>query len=273
MSIKRLLQRGCGTGLKAAALGLPLAVALCSVPTATRAAVLVDLTTVNSQGVINGAIYQQIDLQPTGTGNIDSFVQLSPQGNGTTSAAYNTTVNNTLDNKSSDNFNHSIFVSDVPTATINSVVYAAFLLDINEADGGPANDRYVSLDEVQLFVGGTANSSVETLTAGVLDHDGTLVYRMDQGMDNRVALDFQLNSGSGSGDMFLYVPYALFNGFNGTDVVTLYSEFGQQGVNPAGLPAGDYGQSGGFEEWALPVPEPASAMVLAGLIGLVYRRR
>ena len=257
-----------------AGVGLALGIALGTPPSAAHAAMILDLTTVGSQGMINGAIYQQLDMQPTGTGNIDSFVQLSPQGNGTTSSAYNTTVNNTLDNGSSDNFNRSIFVSDIPLVTLDTVIYGVFLLDINEADAGPSNDRFVSLDEVQIFVGGTANSSVETFTGGILDHDGTLVYQMDAGMDNWVALDFQLNSGSGSGDMFLYLPYALLNGFDGSDVVTLYSEFGQQGVDPAGLPTGDYGQSGGFEEWALPVPEPASALFMAvGLAGLTCRRR
>ena len=49
-------------------------------------------------------------------------------------------------------------------------------------------------------------------------------------MDNWVALDYSLNTGSGSGDMFLYVLDSVFDPYDGGDVVTLYSLFGQQGV-------------------------------------------
>ncbi len=236
-------------------------------------AAIIDLTTAGSSGVINGAIYRQNNVQPTGTGNIDSFVQQNPQGSGTTSKAYNTTVNNVLDNKSSDNFNHSITLADVPVAVLSGTPYRQFLLDINESSGG--GNEFISLDEVQIFAGGTANSSVTSIVGGVLQHDGTLVYRMDAGGDNWVALDYSLGSGSGSGDMYLFVPDSVFNAFPGTAVVTLYSQFGLQGVNPAGF-TGNFGSSGGFEEWALgdPVPEPATLMLsLGAFIALAAKRR
>lgn len=246
-----------------------------------HATTIVDLTSVGASGTINGAIYQQIDAQSTGTGTIDSFAQIQAQGNNDEQSGYNTTVNNTLDNGAPDNFNHSITLSEVPVVNISNTNYREFLLDINEADQGPASGRFISLDEVQLFMGGTANNSVETLSgSGILQHDGTLIYQMDAGMDNWVALDFQLNSGSGSGDMFLFVPDSLFAAFGPTDVVTLYSEFGQQGVDPSdgmgGNFIGNFGSSAGFEEWAVRViPEPATLASLA--IGLCclgsYRRR
>ncbi len=247
-------------------------VCLCTI---SHAALIVDLTTAGSSGTINGAIYEQIDPQSTGTGVIDSFSQQKSQGNGTTSQAYNTTENNTLDNGSPDNFNHSITLSMVPTVIRDSTVYRQFLLDANESNGG--GNEFLSLDEVQIFVGGSANSSVDTFTGGVLDHDGTLVYRMDAGMDNWVALDYSLNSGSGSGDMFLLVPHSLFAGFDGTDVVTLYSEFGLQGEDPSGF-SGDFGESAGFEEWAVlegrVIPEPASAVLLMmAVAGIAFHRR
>lgn len=251
----------------------------------SQAATIVDLTTVNSSGAINGALYQHINSQSTGTGQLGVFAQIQAQGNNDEETGYNTTVNNTLDNGAPDNFNHSITLDEVPLVTINNVDYREFLLDVNEADQGPAAGRFISLDEVQLFVGGTANSSVETLTAGILDHDGMLVYQMDAGMDNWVALDFQLNSGSGSGDMFLYVPQSNFAGFAGSDVVTLYSEFGRQGVDPSdgmgGNFSGDFGASAGFEEWGVRdivtqgvVPEPSTIFLLGlGLAGLGLRGR
>ncbi len=252
-------------------------VALIAVP--VQATTIVDLTSVGSSGTINGAIYEQIDSQSTGTGTIQTFAQIQAQGNNDEQSGYNTTVNNTLDNGAPDNFNRSIILAGVPVTTISNVEYRQFLLDVNEADQGPASGRFISLDEVQVFVGGTANNSVESLDgSGILEHDGTLVYQMDAGMDNWVALDFQLNSGSGSGDMFLNVPNSLFAAYADSDVVTLYSEFGQQGVDPSngmgGNFTGDFGSSAGFEEWAVVIPEPASVVVLAlGMLCIASSRK
>lgn len=249
----------------------------------SSASITLNLTTDGSFGTINGAIYEQIDPQTTGTGTIGTFVQIDAQGNATEAHAYNTTVNNVLDNGSSDQFNRSITLADVLIVSVGGLDYRQFLLDINESRGG--GNEFLSLDEIQLFVGGTANSSVESFTGDVLDHDGTLVYQMDAGMDNWVALDSSLNSGSGSGDMFLYVLDSLFDPFGGADVVTLYSLFGQQGdvdateAAAAGVPAGEYGTSDGFEEWAVPgavIPEPVSFAVwslLLGSVGLATARR
>jgi hypothetical protein len=244
-------------------------VALALATANSRAATILDLTTAGSSGTINSAIYQQVANQSTGTGTIDSFAQISPQGNNTTARAYNTTVNNTLNNGASDNFNHSITLADVPLVMISGTPYRQFLLDINESSGG--GDEFLSLDDVQVFVGGTANSSIDTFVGTLLDHGGTLVYSMDAGMDNWVALNYGLNSGSGSGDMLLSIPQAAFDGFAGTSVVTLYSQFGLQGVNPGSF-VGNFGASAGFEEWALlAVPEPASWGLLA--VALVFPRR
>lgn len=242
-------------------------------------AAVVNLTTTGSSGTINSAIYEQAGPQSTGTGQTDVFAQQSPTGNGTSSRAYNTTSNNILDNKSADNFNHSITLSMVPIVVRGNTFYREFLLDTNESGGG---DEFVSLDEVQLFIGGTANSSVTTFTSGVLNHDGTLLYRMDAGGDNWVALNYALNSGSGSGDMFLLVPHSLFTGYAASSVVTLYSQFGLQGANPAGF-TGNFSSSGGFEEWSVregidpppgaDVPEPASILMLATCaLGLAIQR-
>lgn len=243
-------------------------------------AAVINLTTVGSSGTINSAIYEQAGPQSTGTGTINTFVQQSPSGNGTNSHAYNTTANNILDNKSSDNFNHSIALSAVPIVVRGNTFYREFLLDTNESSGG--GEEFLSLDDVQIFVGGTANSSAPTFTSGVLNHDGTLVYRMDAGGDNWVALNYALNSGSGSGDMFLLVPHSLFTGYSGSSVVTLYSKFGLQGTNPPGF-TGVFSSSGGFEEWALregidpppgaDIPEPSAILILAAsLLGLAAQR-
>ncbi len=77
--------------------------------------------------------------------------------------------------------------------------------------------------------------------------------------------------GSGSGDLFVYVPVSAFNG-NSTDFLTLYCEFGG-GNTP------NYVNNDGFEEWAIAnteqVPDASSTLMLLGmgLMGVEGLRR
>ncbi|HOD49896.1 MAG TPA: PEP-CTERM sorting domain-containing protein [Candidatus Hydrogenedentes bacterium] len=242
---------------------------------------MIDLTTAGASGVINDAIFQQIDPRATGTGVIDSFAQIGA-ANQVEVQAYNTTVNNVLNNGAPDNFNHSITLGIVPIVSIETVDYYQFLLDINE-NNNAALDQYLSLDEVQIFVGDTPNPSSTSFDAdGILQGVGTLVYDMESNLRNWVALDYSLNTGSGSGDMFLYVPVSNFGGAGDDAIVTLYSYFGRQGLNPAEYGEGNFGNfynSDGFEEWAVLVqedpiaPEPATLSLIGlGIAGLVVRR-
>jgi hypothetical protein len=251
--------------------------ALVLATTAAQAAV-VNLTTANASGSIGAATFTQFDPQSTGTGVFDAFVQVSPGGNDTSSSAYNTTVNGVFNVGASDQHNRSIFLSDVPV--INGS--RRFVLDINE-NNNAAGDQFLSLDNIRLYVGGASNPSTTDLNSATL---GTLIYNMDSGANNTVALNYALNAGSGSGDMFFLLSNDLFAGFAPTSVVTLYSAFGADlGTlapgNAFGLPAGVYGQSDGFEEWGAPgpastVPDGGSTIALMGgallfLAGLARR--
>jgi hypothetical protein len=71
------------------------------------------------------------------------------------------------------------------------------------------------------------------------------VFDLDASGDNAVLLDYRLNSGSGSGDMLLYVPDALFTG--GTNVY-VYSKFGVE-----------YASNAGFQEWSVGLSSLAPA--------------
>src|SRR5207253_1005441 len=102
--------------------------------------------------------------------------------------------------------------------------YREFLLDINQKSSQP----YLSLDEVRVFVSNTPNlTGYNTTTHQLAGLDAG--YSLDTAsVDNWVKLDSRLSSGSGSGDMLMYVPDQALAGIT---YVYLYSKFG---VNLAG---------------------------------------
>ena len=180
--------------------------------------------------------------------------------------AYNTTANGVFNNGNTDTHNHSITLGDVGIVSKSGMDYRQFLLDINE-DG---SIKTLSVDEIQLFVGGPSNPSSTSFSLGILTGVGTLVYQLDAGMDNWIKLDASNGSGGGAGDMFMYVLDSLFAAFDDDDIVTLYSRFGEQ-ADPDN--AGD-----GPEEWAYltatgppspnpqeGVPEATSVLIWVGL--------
>jgi hypothetical protein len=96
-----------------------------------------------------------------------------------------------------------------------------------------------------------------------------------------VKLNYSLNTGSGSGDMVMYVPDANFDPTKGP-YVTLFSRFGQ----PIAGDNSDVTSDAGFEEWSagkrgprgtiipITVPEPASSsLILLGAAALLRRGR
>ncbi len=225
-------------------------------------ATLLNLTTPGASGPINGAIYSQTVLQPSGSGVLDSFERLQANG---TEQGYNTSASNVMDNKPGV-FTRDLALSSAQKVTVNGTNYLEFTLDINQANANPL----LSLDEVQIFQTSTPGQSVTNFTGGQLDlANSTLVYRMDAGTDSTVLLNASLSSGTGGSDMMLLVPASDFNfASNQTDLV-LYSHFGGTDVS-----------NGGFEQWALlsgqntVVPEPASLTLIGiGVVALAAVRR
>jgi len=204
--------------------------------------------------LINGAYFYGAAASATGTGLIDSFVRLNT--NTDVEQGYNTDYR-PLQYDEDASWTHALAVSQVPQVDLfgNDVMYKEILLDINQS--GSSTGRLISLDTLKIYQAST------NVLAGYPTGWGDPIYQM--GADDYVLLNASLNSGSGSGDMFLYVPASLF-GAGG--YVYLYSVFGMNNPN-----------TGGFEEWAVrigvssggggaPPVVPIPAGVILGFLGL-----
>lgn len=228
-----------------------------------------DLTTSSSSGYLDGGYFTTSNEQPTGTGKINSFVRL--QTNQNIEQGYNTSGRPLVyDENNSPQFTRDLLLSDVPVVTLknqNNVLtpYRQFLLDINQTNCAKnktsCDGNLLSLDSLNIYLGNTGG-----LTKSNPNDLGTSVFKLTS--DN-IKLNYSLNHGSGSGDMFAYIPDSLFTGPN--KYVYLYSKFGAV-----------YPNNAGFEEWAvlsknsnpLVTPEPASTVLFAtGLLGGLFMRR
>jgi hypothetical protein len=199
-------------------------------------ATIVDLTGSNDSGTINGAQFVFTTQQPTGTGVIQPFLR---EQNTPVEQGYNTSGGTPFDDKAG-RWTHDLTFSDLQASqvTLGGVSYFKLLLDVNEPGG---NKSLISLDQLQLYT-----SSVGSQTTTSVGSLGTLRYTFNSG--DSVLLNASRNHGSGSGDMYAYIPTSDFAGTKTSDFVYLYARFGNTDNSQAG-----------FEEWALvnaaPIPE------------------
>jgi hypothetical protein len=211
----------------------------CSFPEGTSGVTVVNLTTTGAIGTANGAVFQQISAQSTGTGVINPFVRINPGGGDQCEQGYNTSHRKLeFDENSSPTWTHDLLLADIPVVNMGGVDYYQFLLDINQTNTGPT-DHFLSLNKIEIYTSAFAGAT------GYPGGLGLLQWSLDGAGPAWVWLDYALNHGSGSGDMFLFVPKTLLTG----TYVYFYSEFGE-----------DYHANDGFEEWAVlraaPVPTP-----------------
>jgi hypothetical protein len=245
----------------------------CTVDTGTGAICSGASGTVVQNGVtfyqFAGALWTTSQFQSTGTGVIDSFVRVSSASDAVVSGMNTSARPLSQDENSSPTFTHNLAEGAVPIVTIAGVQYYEFLLDINQQNSNPL----LTLNEVELCSSATASL---TILGTARDCAGTDFYSLDSevggidGADNRIDLNYSANHGSGSGDLFMYIPVPP-GGIADTSFIYLWSEFGEPLAN-----------NDGFEEWAVreaqgitPVPEPASLFLFgSGLMGLArYARK
>ena len=198
-------------------------------PSALVAADL-DLTSRGASGAFGGVLFLQSDPQPTGSGVIDPFVRLARNGSEQGFNTDHTPLDGDLADVKPGTWTHSLRVGALTSVLHEGMMYKRFLLDINQTNANP----HLSLDALALYT-----SPNPALDSNAALFAANLVY--DMGAGNRVLLDYDLNAGSGSGDLFLYVPEWLLAGLE-DQYLYLYSVFGASG--------GDYASNDGFEEWA-----------------------
>src|SRR5437764_1073537 len=222
---------------------LVVAIVVC---TAVGYATVVDLTGSNESGSINGAQFVFTTPQPTGTGVIQPFLRVE---NTPTEQGYNTSGGTPFDDKAGP-WTHDLTFGSLQNTQVTLGGASYFKLLLDDEPGG--SKSLISLDQLQFYtskVGSQRTSNVGSL--------GTLRYTLSSG--DSVILDASRNHGSGSGDMYAYIPTSDFAGTKTSDFVYLYAHFGNTDNSQAG-----------FEESALvnaaPIPEMNALFPIIGFL-------
>jgi hypothetical protein len=227
-------------------------------------------------GQINGAIFRQgLASDPVKSSGSGTFRDLYNLQNNGAESGYNR--NGVGDASVPGGFNPFITVGSLVADSSGS--YYIFALDINEQNN--ANGRWLVLDDLRLYVG----SATDPVTLPEPTPPGTMVWGMNEGGSRQVLLDYGYGSGgSGSMDLWVFVPVSEFAGYSSNQYVYLYSSFGSLAVTDA-VGSRDWGAGAGSEQWSLPstpvpvqtiaVPEPSALAFAAGalVVGAFGRRK
>jgi hypothetical protein len=251
---------------------------------AAKADTVYDLTTLGKTVDVNGAHLVQVNPQTTRTGVFQPFLRIQANG---FEQGYNTDdskPNNLQFNQKGGPWTHSLFQAQLVPVTKDfgggSQSYYLFSVDLNQTGSNPL----ISMTQFKLFLGASPFPNNYDGTTFGLDSLGNptnavLKYDIDSGGDVTVQMNAGLNSGSGSGDVDVYVP--VWAADPNRPFVYLFSAFGAD----SGSPGAVYPSNDGFEEWATilnpnapppitnPVPAPPALVLgLVGAAGLLGKR-
>jgi hypothetical protein len=206
---------------------------------------VIDLTSPSTvpEVVCAASIWQWTDIKATGTGLFDSFVRLN--ANPAQIRGHNTDASPAYDED--DSWTSALRLDNVPQVLIGGELWREFRLDDNE----PSATSLVTLDSLRIF---TADRPDIIITTPWTTPTSTPASSLDLVWDLGPAwllVDASLNSGSGSGDVFLYImdsaigdfPECQYDDGLGTDCdvwIYFFSAFGYTET-----------QEGGFEEWSV----------------------
>jgi hypothetical protein len=162
-----------------------------------------------------------------------------------------------------------------------------FVIDINEANNLP--ERYLSVDDLKIWVGGANDpAQLPTTLSQTMSALGVPAYDMNpSGQQNFVLLDATLSSGSGGGDLFVFVPKTFFPANTAANAnIYIYTKMGgytgaagfgagatQEQVSIPGKSIIGNSTTSTIQSGVATIPEPSTfaALALAGLLG--FRRR
>jgi hypothetical protein len=166
-------------------------------------------------GSINGALFDFTTAQPIGTGVIQPFLRVQADG---VEHGYNTSGAPVPFDDKVGPWTHDLTFADPrsTSVTVGNTNYFKLLLDINEPGGSRST---ISLDQLQFYTSSTGSQTTKDVSSL-----GTLRYSFSPG--DAVDIDASRNHGSGSGDMYAYIPASAFAGTSSSDFVYLYCHFG-----------------------------------------------
>lgn len=228
------------------------------------------LTTEGASGVINGAIYQQLDDSRSGSDSLNVFLNMQQAEFSDFEQGYNTDARPVeFDENPDPALTRSIRLGDVPLVEIAGTMYREFVLDTQEPDAseGDSTPPFLSIDRLQLFL--TSSPGITGYTGSGFGGSAVLVYDMDGLEDSYVKLLDPL--GTALGNMLLYVPDSLFAPHAAAnEYVVLFSRFGDT-----------FAAEGAAEQWGVrmgggsaAVPEPGTmALIGSALVALRFLRR
>ena len=151
-----------------------------------------------------------------------SFLRLRSGQGSTLERGYNTNGTTQFDTQKQGT--KAIRLSDLPTITVDNTTYYEFRIDLNESNSSPQ----IALSKLQVFQSPNANLTGYNSTTGQLGGLNPVI-----NLNSTVLLDASLNSGSGVGDVLVYLPGSAFTG---NPYIYTYAEF--------------QNADGGFEEFS-----------------------